>query len=73
MQGDKYSVPSKTRTLFQVREWADGVLGLAGSVLALLVTVRLYLCLSENNMLGESLFASLNVKRSSGMHMSSAL
>lgn len=31
--GDKYSVPSKTRTLFQVRKWA-GVLGLAGSVLA---------------------------------------
>lgn len=31
--GDKYSVPSKTRVLFQVRKWA-GVLRLAGSVLA---------------------------------------
>lgn len=33
MQGDKSSVPSKARTLFQVRERAGGVLRLAGSVL----------------------------------------
>lgn len=34
LKGNKYSGPSKARTLFQVRERAGGVLGLAGSVLA---------------------------------------
>lgn len=34
MQGHKYSVPSRARTLLQMRERAGGVLGLAGSVLA---------------------------------------
>lgn len=76
MQGDKYSVPSKARTLFQVRGRAGGVLRLAGSLLASPAGNSDDVFTSSQKQgawPGESLFAFLKMKRSSGKHRSSAL